>query len=78
MSDNHQLIAALARERHGARYDDRVVRLTAGWRGDQRHRAGDRRRRSSVRARAGWLLVGIGLRLAVSDRGAPKPAMLGR
>jgi hypothetical protein len=71
MSDNHQLIAVLARERHQARYEDRVMRRRSA-------RGGQQKRRATMRARAGWLLVGIGLRLAVSDRGAPETALIGR
>ncbi len=68
MSDGHQLIAALAQERHRARYGD----------GGARDKPAGRRHMATVRVRAGWLLIGIGLRLAVADRGACKTARFSR
>ncbi len=68
MSGNHQLIVALAQERHSARYESE---------GSTGHGAGGSRA-VGFRARAGWALVSIGLRLAVSGDRARTTALLGR
>ncbi len=89
MSDSHQLIVALAQQRHRARYEveshtaQGLVRYETEGRShleverSNEHRA-EGRRATGVRARVGWLLVAIGLRLAASGDRPRKTALLGR
>lgn len=60
------LTESLARDRHAARYSKTAARGTAV-------------KQTSTRSRAGWLLVGLGLRLALpGGETARRTTLLGR
>ena len=70
MSDHRSLIESVARERHAERYRRAPGQPVAAPTQALRH----------TRSRAGWLLVGIGLRLALpgTQERARTTALLGR
>ena len=68
------MIESLAQNRHAERYAAAQGRVA------RRERAGASGALHSTRARAGWLLVGLGLRLALPGRedAAPRITLIGR
>jgi hypothetical protein len=71
MSSSLNLTESLAQERHAERYQ----RAPRGRRQrGRRETASETRALESTRARAGWLLVGLGLRLISSGRAGSGPA----
>lgn len=74
MSNSHNLIESLARDRHAERYGAaRRAPLAAAARRTAARRTAARDRIGAARKRAGWLLVDLGLRLLAGRGDAPAP-----
>ena len=75
MSNSLNLIGSLAQERHAERYGSSLARsskATGSQQADTRthtHATAKAHSRETTRRRAGWLLIGLGLRLVSSGPG---------